>query len=72
MDFLRIAGNEEILNDWVEYLTGCNLIKSDTGEDGRVFYSKTHLGERLHEVLKAHLFLGPLLSDLSRDRRRPK
>ncbi len=72
MDVLRIAGNEDILNDWVADLINCNLIASQTGEDGRVVYTKTHLGDRMHEVLRAHLLLGPLLSDLSRNRRRPK
>ncbi len=72
MDFLRIAGNEDILNDWVQYLTRCNLIRSETTDEGRATYVKTDLGARLHEVLKAHVFLGPLLSDLSRDRRRPQ
>jgi hypothetical protein len=71
MDFLRIAGNEEILNDWVEYLTKCNLVRVET-EEGKNYYVKTDLGEKMQEVLKAHDFLGPLLSDLSRNRRKPK
>jgi hypothetical protein len=71
MDFLRIAGNEAILNDWVEYLSQCNLIRAET-QEGRVKYAKTELGQRLHEVLKVHTYLGPLMGDLSRDRRRPK
>ncbi|MDA4124808.1 MAG: hypothetical protein OK438_05080 [Thaumarchaeota archaeon] len=71
MDFLRIAGNEAILNDWVDYLSQCNLIRAET-QDGRVQYVKTNLGQRLHEVLKAHSYLGPLMGNLSRDRRRPK
>ena len=70
MDFLRIAGNEEILNDWVEYLTKCNLVKLKA-EDGKNYYVKTELGEKMQEVLNAHDFLGPLLSDLSRNRRKP-
>ena len=53
MDFLRIAGNEKILNDWVEYLTGCNLIRVEDIE-GKTQYVKTDLGKRLHEVLKDH------------------
>jgi hypothetical protein len=71
MDFLRIAGNEEILNDWVEYLTKCNLVRIET-VDGKDYYFKTELGEKMQEVLKAHDYLGPLLSDLSRNRRKPK
>ncbi len=71
MDFLRIAGNEEILNDWVDYLINCNLITVKT-EEGKNYYVKTDLGEKMQQVLKAHDFLGPLLSDLSRNRRRPK
>ena len=72
MDFLRIAGNEASLNDWIEYLTRCNLIKAEEGEGSKIFYSKTELGERVHSVLKVHEYLGPLLSDLSRNRRRPR
>lgn len=71
MDFLRIAGNEDILNDWVEYLSKCNIIKGETNE-GKTVYSKTMLGQRLHDVLKDHGYLGPLIGDLSRNRRRPK
>ena len=69
MDFLRIAGNEEILNDWVEYLIRCNVIKSEM-VDGKVFYLKTDLGHKLHAVLRDHNYLGPLIGDLSRNRRR--
>jgi len=72
MDYLRIAGNEEILNDWIDYLLRCNLIQIETQKDGKTAYVKTELGERLHSVLKDHDFLGPLLSDLSRERRKPK
>jgi len=71
MDFLRIAGNEDILNDWVEYLTSANIIRGETTE-GKTVYVKTMLGQKLHDVLKDHLHLGPLVGDLSRDRRRPK
>ena len=71
MDFLRIAGNEAILNDWVEYLSQCNLIKAET-QEGKSHYVKTDLGQKLHEVLKYHGYLGPLIGDLSRNRRRPK
>ena len=68
---MRIAGNEEILNDWVEYLVKCNLVRIET-EEGKIHYIKTELGEKMQEVLRAHDYLGPLLSDLSRDRRKPK
>lgn len=71
MDFLRIAGNEEILNDWVKYLLECNVIV-EMREDGRISYVKTDLGEKLHQVLNSHDYLGPLLSDLSRGRRKPR
>lgn len=71
MDFLRIAGNEEILNDWVEYLINCNLIRVEVVE-GRTQYAKTEQGQRLHVVLRDHAYLGPLMGDLSRNRRRPK
>ncbi|MFI5420093.1 MAG: hypothetical protein ACHQ1H_03920 [Nitrososphaerales archaeon] len=69
MDFLRIAGNEEILNDWVEYLIQCNLIKAEI-VDAKSRYVKTELGQKLHDVLKLHDYFGPLMRDLSRDRRR--
>jgi hypothetical protein len=72
MDYLRIAGNEEILNDWIDYLLRCNLILVEEQKDGKVAYKKTELGERLHSVLKNHDYLGPLLSDLGRERRKPK
>ena len=71
MDFLRIAGNEDILNDWVEYLSSCNIIKGKTTE-GKTVYVKTMLGQKLHDVLKDHGYLGPLIGDLGRNRRRPK
>lgn len=71
MDFLRIAGNEMILNDWVEYLVRCNLINEEI-VDGKSGYVKTDLGQKVHEVLKYHGYLGPLMGDLSRNRRRPK
>jgi hypothetical protein len=71
MDFLRIAGNEENLNDWVEYLARCNLIRAEVIE-GKTQYAKTDLGQRVHEVLKDHAYLGPLIGDLSRERKRPK
>lgn len=69
MDFLRIAGNEKNLNDWVNYLTRCNLIRTEL-IDGKVQYLKTELGQKLHGLLKDHADLGPLMRDLSRDRRR--
>jgi len=71
MDFLRIAGNEMILNDWVEYLSRCSLVKAENLE-GKTSYVKTDLGQKLHEVLKYHGYLGPLIGDLSRNRRRAK
>lgn len=71
MDFLRIAGNEAILNDWVECLIRCNLVKAET-LDGKTNYLKTEMGTKFHEVLKYHSYLGPLMGDLSRNRRRPK
>ena len=71
MDFLRIAGNEKNLNDWVEYLTRCNVIRTETIE-GKVHYLKTDLGQRLHAVLKDHADLGLLMGDLSRNRRKSK
>lgn len=71
MDFYRIAGNEEMLNDWIDYLTRCNLIRSETSEDGKQLFVKTEIGQKLHDVLKVHAYLGPALGDLGRNRRRP-
>ena len=71
MDFLRIAGNEEMLNDWEAYLTRCHLIDSHTHE-GKISYLKTDIGWKLHEVLKVHSYLGPALGDLGRNRRQPQ
>jgi hypothetical protein len=71
MDFLRIAGNEANLDDWVEYLTRCNLIRTETSsEDGRISYVMTDFGRRVHGILKDYNYLGPLFGDLSRNRRR--
>ena len=72
MDFFRIAGNEQILNDWVEYLTECKLISVEVGQDGKSYFAKMEVGQKLHEILKRHDYLGPLFWDLSRNRRRPK
>ena len=71
MDFLRVAGNEQILNDWVDYLIRCNVIRPETNNE-KTTYLKTELGQKLHAVLKDHGYLGPLIGDLSRNRRRPK
>jgi hypothetical protein len=55
----------------VDYLIRCNVIRSEA-VDGRTVYAKTELGQKLHSVLQDHGYLGPLIGDLSRDRRRPK
>jgi hypothetical protein len=71
MDFLRIAGNESNLNDWIEYLVLCNLISEETAQEGgKTSYVMTEYGRRVHEVLKVYNYLGPLFGDLSRHRRR--
>ena len=71
MDFLRIAGNEANLDDWVEYLEKCNLILiQKSPESGKVAYAMTDYGRRVHGVLKDYNYLGPLFGDLSRNRRR--
>lgn len=71
MDFLRIAGNEANLDDWVKYLIQCNLIKEETSEQvGRVTYTMTEFGRRVRDILKDYNYLGPLFGDLSRNRRR--
>jgi DNA-binding HxlR family transcriptional regulator len=71
MDFLRIAGNEANLDDWVKYLVQCNLIREEVSQDdGRTTYAMTELGRRVHGILKDYNYLGPLFGDLSRGRRR--
>jgi hypothetical protein len=71
MDFLRIAGNESNLNDWIEYLVLCNLVSEETAQEGgRASYVMTGYGRRVYEILKDYNYLGPLFGDLSRDRRR--
>ena len=72
MDFLRVAGNESNLNDWVGYLVECNLIVEEVsqGEEGRKSYVMTEYGRKMHEILKDYNYLGPLFGDLSRQRRR--
>ncbi|MHB8568367.1 MAG: hypothetical protein ACYC7D_15355 [Nitrososphaerales archaeon] len=67
MDFFRIAGNEVILNNWIDYLSDCNLIA--TLQINKVYYAKTDAGQKLHELLKIHPYVGPLFNDLSRRRR---
>jgi len=71
MDFLRIAGNEANLNDWVDYLVRCNLIREEVSQpEGRTSYVMTEFGHKVHVILKDYHYLGPLFGDLSRDRRR--
>ena len=71
MDFLRIAGNEANLDDWVNYLVRCNLVMAEVSpDDGRTTYIMTGFGHKVHEILKDHHYLGPLFGDLSRNRRR--
>jgi hypothetical protein len=72
MDFLRIAGNEAMLNDWIDYLRRCNIIIEGIDGDGKPYFSKTEIGQRLHDVLKVHAYLGPALGDLNRNRRRAR
>ena len=70
MDFLRIAGNESNLNDWIEYLMRCNLIAEEVSGGGKASYVLTEFGKKMLEILKDYQFLGPLFGDLSRNRRR--
>lgn len=71
MDFLRIAGNEANLNRMVSYLVSQRLVVETRDEAGRINYSKTDLGEKLHALLKGHEYFGTLLSDLGRSRLGP-
>jgi len=68
MDLLRIAGNEANLNRMVGYLMAQRLVIEVKDEDGRIGYSKTDLGEKLHALLKGHEYFGSLLTDLGRSR----
>lgn len=75
MDFLRIAGNESNLNDWVRYLIRCNLISEERsdkegGDLQKTSYIMTEYGRMMYEIMKDYSYLGPLFGDLSRDRRR--
>jgi hypothetical protein len=71
MDFLRIAGNEANLNDWIEYLIRCNLISEEKSkEDGKPSYVMTEHGRKMRDILKDYYYLGPLFGDLSRNRLR--
>ncbi|MDA4125095.1 MAG: hypothetical protein OK438_06580 [Thaumarchaeota archaeon] len=71
MDFLRIAGNEANLDDWVKYLVQCNLVRLEVSPaDGRTTYVMTGFGHKVHQILKDYHYLGPLFGDLSRNRRR--
>jgi len=71
MDLLRIAGNETILTGRTEYLIGCNII-TEVQENGKRYFIKTDVGQKLHEVLKLHPYVGTLFEDLGRMRRRRK
>lgn len=68
MDFLRIAGNEAMANDWIQYLLTCNLIAARQ-DNGIQIYCKTDSGQKVHDVLKLDPFLGSLFEDISRMRR---
>ena len=71
MDFLRIAGNEANLNRMASYLIAQRLVVEATNQEGRINYSKTDLGEKLHALLKGHEYFGSLLKDLGRSRISP-
>ena len=68
MDFLRIAGNEANLNRMTGYLIAQRLLIEAKDQEGRISYSKTDLGEKLHALLKGHEYFGSLLTDLGRSR----
>jgi len=71
MDLLRIAGNEANLNRMAGYLIAQRLVVESTNQEGRINYSKTDLGEKLHALLKGHEYFGSLLKDLGRSRISP-
>ncbi len=71
MDLLRIAGNEANLNRMASYLIAQRLVVEATNQEGRLNYSKTDLGEKLHALLKGHEYFGSLLKDLGRSRLTP-
>ena len=71
MDLLRIAGNEANLNRMAGYLIAQRLVVESTNQEGRINYSKTDLGEKLHALLKGHEYFGSLLTDLGRSRLSP-
>jgi len=68
MDLLRIAGNEANLNRMASYLIAQRLVVEEKDREGRISYSKTDLGEKLHALLKGHEYFGSLLIDLGRSR----
>ena len=68
MDLLRIAGNEANLNRMISYLESQKLMVESKDGEGRVYYSKTDLGEKLHALLKGHEYFGSLLKDLGKSR----
>ena len=71
MDLLRIAGNEANLNRMAGYLIAQRLVVESANQEGRINYSKTDLGEKLHALLKGHEYFGSLLKDLGRSRISP-
>jgi len=68
MDFLRIAGNERLLDQWIRYLLRCNLIV-EVDDNLHKVYRKTDAGEKIHAVLKIHPYVGTLIRDLGKQRR---
>ena len=71
MTFYNIAGNEENLRRWEQKLCVEWRIVMKVEEDGRDYYTKTDLGEHLHNLLKNHEYMGNLFEELIRDRLRP-
>ena len=70
MSFYNIAGNEENLRRWEQKLINAWRQVAKNDEQGREYYTKTHLGETLHKLLKNHDYVGTLFEELIRDRLR--
>ena len=68
MDLLRIAGNEANLNRMISYLESQKLMVESKDGEGRVYYSKTDLGEKLHALLKGLEYFDSPLKDLGKRR----
>ena len=69
-DLFRVGGNVANRDRMVDYLIERNLI-NQSQENEHTYYSKSKIGQDLHNVLKNHEYVGSLFEELGRSRLRP-